>query len=80
MKKGDLITWASSPFKHIGIIDTSDMVGTILEGPAMFGFIERVYVLWNKYPESEWSHSGQGLTRWVDCMDVEIVSEGRRFN
>ena len=40
----------------------------------MFGFIERVYVLWNKYPKSEWSHSGDGLTRWVDVMDVEVIN------
>jgi len=80
MKKGDLITWIPGTWSKFGITDTSDMIGTIIEGPAMFGFIERVCVLWNKYPESEWSHSGQGLTRWVDCMDVEIVSEGRRFN
>ena len=77
MKPGDLITWVPNTWRPHGITDTSDIVGTILEGPTMFGFIERVYVLWNKYPESEWSHSGQGLTRWVDVMDVEVISESR---
>ena len=80
MKTGDLITWVPGTWSNFGITDTSDMVGTIIEGPTMFGFIERVYVLWNKYPESEqpmWSHSGQGLMRWVDVMDVELISESR---
>jgi len=80
MKKGDLVTWVTNMCEASalhGITDTSDIIGTILEGPTMFGFIERVYVLWNKYPESEWSHSGQGLTRWVDVMDVEVISESR---
>ena len=79
MKPGDLVTWAPNTWQPHGITDTSDIVGTILEGPTMFGFIERVYVLWNKYPvlEKSWSHSGQGLMRWVDVMDVEVISESR---
>ena len=77
MKTGDLVTWVPNTWGAHGITDTSDMGGTIIEGPAMFGFIERVCVLWNKYPESGWSHSGQGLTRWVDVMDVEVISESR---
>ena len=77
MKKGDLVTWRPGAWHQFGITDTSDIVGTIIEGPTMFGFIERVYVLWNKYPKSDWSHAGEGLMRWVDIMDVKVISEGR---
>jgi len=77
MKKGDLVRWKSSPFRHIGVSNVEDMVGTIIDGPTMFGFIERIYVLWNKYPKSIVIHHGEGLMRWVDCMDVEIISESR---
>ena len=77
MKTGDLVTWVPGTWSNFNITDTSDIVGTIIEGPSMFGFIERVYVLWNKYPGSEWSHSGQGLLRWVDVMEVEVINESR---
>ena len=77
MKTGDLVAWRHGAWHQFGIIDTSDIVGTIIEGPTMFGFVERVYVLWNKYPESDWSHSGEGLMRWVDVMDVEVINESR---
>ena len=37
MKTGDLVTWVPNTWGAHGIADTSDIVGTIIEGPTMFG-------------------------------------------
>ena len=72
MNTGDLVRFKKkSPEAYSKKYLGSSSPGLVLSEPEMFGFIQRVHVMW---PGG--SSEGIYLEEWVDMEDLVIVSQG----
>jgi len=68
MKLGSLVCLREGTTRSA--VKSLDVKGLTLSEPEIFGFIQRVHVLWSADVEN-----GTYLEEWVDLDDIELLGE-----